>query len=105
MIPRKPRLEASVREACAVATYEGATVVAGGVIARIGDLPSGMRSSMEYDIGRGMLPNCMPSAGPIVLGAAKGGIALRATPELIGEIVQDPTFSKELEGLSCLKSF
>jgi len=97
VIPRKPRLEASVREACAVATYEGATVVAGGVIARIRDLPSGMRSSMEYDIARGDAPELDANAGPILLGAAKGGIALRATPELIGEIAQDPTFSKELE--------
>jgi len=38
------RLEAPVREACADATYEGATVDAGGVIARIRALPSGMRS-------------------------------------------------------------
>ena len=86
MIPRKPRLEASVREECAVATYEGATVVAGGVIARIRDLPSGMRSSMEYDIARGDAPELDANAGPILLGAAKGGIAVRATPELIGEI-------------------
>ena len=32
-----------------------------------------------------------------MLSAARGGIALRATPELTGEIAQDPTFSKELE--------
>jgi len=56
-----------------------------------------MRSSMEHDIARGDAPGLIAIAGPILLGAAKGGIALRATPELIGEIAQDPTFSKELE--------
>lgn len=33
----------------------------------------------------------------MLLGAAKFGIAPRATPELIGKIAQDPTFPKELE--------
>jgi hypothetical protein len=56
-----------------------------------------MRSSMEHDIARGDAPELDANAGPILLGAAKGGIALRATPELIGEIAQNPTFSKELE--------
>ena len=30
-------------------------------------------------------------------GAERGGIALHATPELVDEIAQDPTFPKELE--------
>lgn len=95
--PAKAAAGGVSREECAVATYEGATAVAGGVIARISYLPSGMRSSMEHDIARGDAPELDANAGPILLGAAKGGIALRATPELIGEIAQNPTFSKELE--------
>jgi len=43
------------------------------------------------------LPNWMPLRDRY-WSAAKGGIALRAAPELIGEIAKDPTFSKEFGG-------
>lgn len=94
--PAKAAAGGVSREECAVATYEGATVVAGGVIARI----SYLFRRAQFDGVRhceGDAPELDANAGPILLGVAKGGIALRATPELIGEIAQDPTFSKELE--------
>jgi hypothetical protein len=75
--PAKAATGGVSREECAVAPYEGATVVAGAVIARISYLPSGMRSSMEHYIARGDAPELDANAGPILLGAAKGGIAPR----------------------------
>lgn len=45
----------------------------------------------------GNVPELDAIAGPKLRGAERGGIALRATPELVGEIAQDPTFPKEWE--------
>lgn len=80
---RAARLETAVREACAVATESGAKVDADVVLARMKSLPAGMRSSMEKDIADGNPPELDAIAGPILRGAEKHGIPLRAIPELV----------------------
>jgi 2-dehydropantoate 2-reductase len=76
------RLEACVREACAVAGAEGAKVDAAAVLARIHSLPEGTRSSMEKDVAAGNPLELDAIAGPILRGGQRHGIPLAATPEL-----------------------
>lgn len=80
------RLEASVREACAVAAAEGAKVDAEAVLARIRSLPPGTRSSMEKDAAAGNPLELDAIAGPVLRGAARHGIQLTATPELVAAV-------------------
>ena len=80
------RLEASVHEACAVATQAGARVSADSVLAKIKTLPVAMRSSMERDIANGKLPELEAIAGPILRGAEGFRIELKAIPELVRDI-------------------
>jgi 2-dehydropantoate 2-reductase len=77
------RLEAAVREACAVAAAERATVDAAAVLARIHTLPEGTRSSMEKDVAAGNALELEAIAGPVLRGAQRHGIPLTATPELV----------------------
>lgn len=76
-------LEAAVREACAVAEREGATVDAGAAIARTRSLPPQMRSSAERDVERGNVTELDALAAPIVRGARQHGVTLRAIPDLM----------------------
>ena len=87
------RLESLVREACAVATRAGARIVAGVVFDKIKNLPAGMRSSMERDITDGNPPELDAIAGPILRGAAKYGIALETTPELVQTLGKTSIFT------------
>jgi 2-dehydropantoate 2-reductase len=80
------RLEACVREACAVAAGEGATVDAAAVLARIHSLPEGTRSSMEKDVAAGKPLELDAIAGPILRGAERHRIPLSATPELVAAL-------------------
>jgi 2-dehydropantoate 2-reductase len=80
------RLEACVREACAVAAAEGATVDAAAVLARIHSLPEGTRSSMEKDVAAGNPLELDAVSGPILRGAPRHGIAVSATPELVAAV-------------------
>lgn len=75
-----------VREACAVATAEGAKVDANAIIAGSGKFPPGMRSSMQKDVEQGNPPELDAIAGPILSGAARHGIAVPATQRLVAEI-------------------
>ena len=85
--PRKmARLEASVREACAVAAADGATVDAEAVLARIRSLPPGTRSSMEKDVAAGNPLELDAIAGPVLRGATRHGIPLTAMPELVAAV-------------------
>lgn len=77
-------LEASVREACTVATQSGAKVDAEAVLARIRSLPAAMRSSMERDITGGHPSELDAIAGPILRGAQKYHLVLKVIPELAG---------------------
>jgi 2-dehydropantoate 2-reductase len=79
-------LEACVREACSVATAEGALVNADSVISTISGLPPGMRSSMQKDVERRQPPELEAIGGPIVKGAGRHGISIPATQALITEV-------------------
>jgi 2-dehydropantoate 2-reductase len=79
-------LEASVREACAVATAEGVQVNADTVIAAIQGLPPGMRSSMEKDVAARKATEVGAIAGPIIDGGSKYGIEVPATRELVNAV-------------------
>jgi len=80
------RLEACVREACAVAAAEGARVDEAAVLARIHTLPAGTRSSMEKDVAAGKPLELDAIAGPVLRGAQRHGIPLAATPELVAAL-------------------
>jgi len=75
----KAQWESCVREACAVATAEGAKVDANIVFARMALAPYGMRSSMQKDVERGNPPELDAIAGAILRGARRHGIEVPAT--------------------------
>lgn len=75
-----------VREACAVATKEGATVDPDAVIANISKLPPHMRSSMQKDVEQGRAPELDAIAGPILRGAARHGLEAPVTRELVKKV-------------------
>jgi 2-dehydropantoate 2-reductase len=79
----RPRLESCVREACAVATAERATVDAASVISAMTKVPATMRSSMQKDVEQGNAPELDAIAGPILRGAQKHGIEVPATKKLV----------------------
>ncbi len=72
-----------LREACAVASAEGAQVNADTVITGVMKLPGNMRSSMQKDVNRGSAPELDAIAGPILRGARKHGIPVPATQKLV----------------------
>jgi 2-dehydropantoate 2-reductase len=75
--------ESCVREACAVAISEGATVDAEAVIAGAGKVPPEMRSSMQKDVEQRSPPELDAIAGPILRGGQKHGIPVPATQRLV----------------------
>jgi 2-dehydropantoate 2-reductase len=75
-----------IREACAVAIAEGAKVNADTVIAGALKMPGNMRSSMQKDVAQGNPPELDAIAGPILRGAARHGIAIPATRQLVAEV-------------------
>ncbi len=80
---RKSKLEACIREACAVAIASGAELDAEKLIAAVNTLPAPMRSSMQKDVDAGLPPELDAIAGPILRGAAQHGLAATATTELV----------------------
>ena len=76
------KVEATMREACAVAVAEGGKVDAERVLASKGAFPRDMRSSMQKDVERGNPPELDAIAGPILRGGKKHGIPVPATQEL-----------------------
>lgn len=82
----KVRLEACVREACAVANAGGADLNADAITAAVNTLPAGMRSSMQKDVEAGRLPELDAIAGPIMRGAARHHLQATATGELVEAI-------------------
>lgn len=83
---RRAKLEACVREACAVATASGAAVDANAVITTIESLPPQMRSSMQKDVDAGRPAELDAIAGPILRGAEAHGLEAPATGELVTAI-------------------
>jgi 2-dehydropantoate 2-reductase len=82
----RPRLELTVREACAVAAAEGASVDQLKIQAMIEGLPATMRSSMQKDVSAGRIPEIDAIGGPIVRAGKIHGIDVPTTRELIARI-------------------
>jgi 2-dehydropantoate 2-reductase len=78
----KAQWKSCVREACAVATAEGATVDANIVFTRMSGAPYGMRSSMQKDVERGNPPELDAIAGPIIRAGDRHGTTVEATKRL-----------------------
>jgi 2-dehydropantoate 2-reductase len=81
-------LESCVREACAVASAEGAKVDAEATLAVARALPPGMRSSMQKDVERGRLPELDAIGGPILRGAARHNLQAPTTQRLVAAVEQ-----------------
>lgn len=82
----KRKLEACVREACAVALAEGAKVDADSVFASMMKMPPNMRSSMQKDVARGNPPELDAIAGPILRGGQRHGIDVPTTKSLVAGV-------------------
>jgi 2-dehydropantoate 2-reductase len=82
----EPHLDACAAEACAVGIAEGATLDATAVQTAFRRVPGAMRSSMQKDVAAGRVPELDAIAGPIVRGAAKHGIEIPATRELVARV-------------------
>jgi 2-dehydropantoate 2-reductase len=78
--------EACVREACAVALAEGATVDPNAILPGVSAMPSNMRSSMQKDVERHNPPELDAIAGPILRGAQRHGIEVPATKKLVASV-------------------
>jgi 2-dehydropantoate 2-reductase len=83
---RKAQWESCVREACTVATAEGAKVEANTVFAGMSRAPYGMRSSMQKDVERGNPPELDAIAGPILRAGSRHAIEVRATKALVNDV-------------------
>ena len=84
----RAEFESCLREACAVATAEGAKVDAEATLAVARTLPPGMRSSMQKDVERGSPPELDAIGGPILRGAARHCLEAPATQRLVAAIEQ-----------------
>lgn len=82
----RAQLEACIREACTVATAEGAEVDPDAALAAILKLPDAMRSSMQKDIEQGKPPELDAIAGPILRGAARRGLPVPAIRSLVTQV-------------------
>ena len=80
------RLEASVKEACAVGLAEGAEVAPEPILVALEGAPDAFRSSMQKDVAAGRAPELDAIAGPILRGGSKHGIEVSATRALVGHI-------------------
>ncbi len=84
----RERLEACVREACAVGVAEGAKVAPEPILAALEGAPDEFRSSMQKDVLAGRTPELDAIAGPILRGGDKHGIDVSATRSLVNHIVR-----------------
>ena len=78
--------EAAIREACAVAKAEGATIEEEKAVQAPHAWPYDMRSSMQKDVDRGNPPELDAIGGPILRGGGRHNIAVPATRELLARI-------------------
>jgi 2-dehydropantoate 2-reductase len=76
------KLEACVREFCAVAVAEGADVHVDKVWAAFFNVPKDMKSSMQKDVERGNPPELDAIGGPVVRGGERHGISTLVTESL-----------------------
>jgi 2-dehydropantoate 2-reductase len=82
------RLEASVKEACAVGVAEGAQVAPEPILAALEGAPDAFRSSMQKDVVAGRAPELDAIAGPILRGGDEHGIDVSATKALVDGIAR-----------------
>ncbi|MGB7600435.1 MAG: ketopantoate reductase family protein [Candidatus Sulfotelmatobacter sp.] len=80
--------EACVREACAVATAEGAKVDAEAILTGVKAMPANMRSSMQKDVEQHNPPELDAIAGPILRGASRHRIEVPVTKKLVAAVEQ-----------------
>jgi 2-dehydropantoate 2-reductase len=79
----RAKLEAAVRETCAVARAEGAELDADRAIPVFGTMPAEMRSSMQKDVERGNTPELDAIGGAILRAGARHNIPVPVTSELM----------------------
>jgi 2-dehydropantoate 2-reductase len=84
----KAQWESCVREACAVATAEGAKVDPNAVFIGMSKMPYAMRSSMQKDVDQGNPVELDAIAGPILRGGARHQVAVPATEKLVTAVEQ-----------------
>jgi 2-dehydropantoate 2-reductase len=82
----RSEMEACVREACAVAVAEGATVDPAATLAAMMAMPANMRSSMQKDVDKQNPPELDAIAGPILRGARRHRIEVPATEKLVAAV-------------------
>jgi 2-dehydropantoate 2-reductase len=82
----KVKLEAAVREACTVATKEGAEVDADKVLTAYPNSPPTMRASMAKDLAAGRQLELDGIAGPVLRAAYRHRIQVPTTSSLVGII-------------------
>jgi 2-dehydropantoate 2-reductase len=81
-------LEGCVSEACAVGAAEGAEVSPEPILAALGRMPDGFRSSMQKDVAAGRSPELEAIAGPILRGGTEHGIDVSATHALVDRLME-----------------
>ena len=86
----RKRLEAGIREACAVSTATGTPLEASTFIELFNKMPPGGRSSMQKDVAAGNPPELDAIAGPILRGAKDHGLAVPVVQEL-ADMIQGKT--------------
>ena len=79
----RKRMEASVHEACAVATASGTPLDPASFIQFFDSVPPVSRSSMQKDVAAGNPPELDGIAGPILRRAQEHGIDVPVTRELV----------------------
>lgn len=82
----KEQMDAAVREACAVATKEGAEVDPDKWAPAFSGMPAAMRASMAKDLEAGRKLELDGIAGPILRGGVRHGIPTPATASLVATI-------------------
>ena len=82
----KAKLEAAAREACTVATKEGAEVDADKIVTAYRGGPPTMRASMAKDLAAGRQLELDGIAGPVLRAAFRHRIAVPTTSSLVGVI-------------------
>jgi len=80
--------EACIRETCAVAIAEGASVDPEKVLPGVGAMPPNMRSSMQKDVEQHRTPELEAIAGPILRGGQRHGIDVPVTRKLVAMVEQ-----------------
>jgi len=80
------RFEQAVGEACAVAVAEGAKIDVKKTLETLQTFPDSLKSSMQKDVEAGRPPELDAIGGPILRGAARHGIEVPVTGELMEAI-------------------